>query len=58
MISKVNADGRITIPAEIRRRYCIAPRTKLKWIDTGRIITVLPILKGLETVQLPYKKVS
>lgn len=56
MISKVNADGRIIIPAEIRRRHCITPRTKLKWIDNERIITVLPTLKGLETVQLPYKK--
>lgn len=43
MESTVTVRGQTAIPAAIRRRYNIKPKTKLEWIDDGHTITVLPI---------------
>ncbi|MEW6068006.1 MAG: AbrB/MazE/SpoVT family DNA-binding domain-containing protein [Nitrospirota bacterium] len=43
MESTVTIRGQTAIPAAIRRRYNIKPKTKLEWIDDGHTITVLPI---------------
>jgi AbrB family looped-hinge helix DNA binding protein len=43
MESTVTVRGQTAIPAAIRRRYNISPKTKLEWIDDGYTITVLPI---------------
>jgi AbrB family looped-hinge helix DNA binding protein len=43
MESTVTVRGQTVIPAAIRRRYNIKPKTKLAWIDDGHTITVLPI---------------
>lgn len=45
MESTVSVRGQTSIPAAIRRRYNINPKTKLEWIDDGYTITVLPIPK-------------
>ncbi len=44
MQSTVMARGQTAIPAAIRRRYNINPKTRLDWIDDGRSITVVPLL--------------
>ena len=43
MESTVTVRGQTAIPAAIRKRYNIKPKTKLEWIDDGHTITVLPI---------------
>lgn len=43
MESTVTVRGQTSIPAVIRRKYNINPKTKLEWIDDGNTITVLPI---------------
>ncbi len=43
MKSTVTVRGQTAIPAAIRRKYNIKPKTKLEWIDDGYTITVLPI---------------
>lgn len=43
MESTVTVRGQTVIPAAIRKRYNIKPKTKLEWIDDGHTITVLPI---------------
>lgn len=43
MESTVTVRGQTAIPAAIRRKYNIKPKTKLEWIDDGHTITVLPI---------------
>lgn len=43
MESTVTVRGQTAIPAAIRRKYNIKPKTKLEWIEDGHTITVLPI---------------
>ncbi|MEM3101674.1 MAG: AbrB/MazE/SpoVT family DNA-binding domain-containing protein [Candidatus Nitrosotenuis sp.] len=43
MKSTVTVRGQTAIPAAIRRKYNIRPKTKLEWIDDGHTISVLPI---------------
>lgn len=43
MESTVTVRGQTAIPAIIRRRYNIKPKTRLEWIDDGHSITVIPI---------------
>jgi AbrB family looped-hinge helix DNA binding protein len=43
MESTVTVRGQTAIPAAIRRKYNIKPKTKLEWIDDGHTITVLPM---------------
>ncbi len=46
MKSTVTVRGQTAIPAAIRKRYNIRPKTKLEWIDDGHSITVLPVPKN------------
>lgn len=43
MESTVTVRGQTAIPAAIRKKYNIKPKTKLEWIDDGQSITVLPV---------------
>lgn len=43
MESTVTVRGQTAIPAAIRKRYNIKPKTKIEWIDDGHTITVMPI---------------
>ncbi len=43
MESTVTVRGQTAIPAAIRKRYNIKPKTKIEWIDDGYTITVMPI---------------
>lgn len=43
MVSTVSVRGQTAIPAVIRRRYNIRPKTRLEWIDDGHCISVVPI---------------
>lgn len=43
MESTVTIRGQTAIPAAIRRRYNIKPKTKLEWVDDGHAIIVLPV---------------
>ncbi len=43
MVSTVSIRGQTAIPAIIRKKYNIKPKSKLEWIDDGHTITVLPI---------------
>jgi len=43
MRSTVSSRGQTTIPAEIRKKYGIKGKSKLQWIDEGKIITVVPV---------------
>jgi bifunctional DNA-binding transcriptional regulator/antitoxin component of YhaV-PrlF toxin-antitoxin module len=43
MESTVTVRGQTAIPAAIRKRYNINPKTKIEWIDDGHTITVMPI---------------
>ena len=45
MESTVTVRGQTAIPAAIRRRYNIKPKSKLVWIDDGHTITVMPITR-------------
>jgi len=43
MTSTVTIRGQTAIPVAIRKRYHIAPKALLEWIDDGHTITVMPI---------------
>ena len=43
MKSTVSIRGQTAIPAFIRSRYNINPKTKLEWIDDGNTISVMPV---------------
>lgn len=43
LLSTVTARGQTTIPHQLRERYRVQPRTKLRWIDTGRGMLVVPV---------------
>jgi AbrB family looped-hinge helix DNA binding protein len=43
MRTKVTERGQVSIPAEIRRRLGITPRTSLEWILEGNAARVIPI---------------
>jgi AbrB family looped-hinge helix DNA binding protein len=45
MMSTVTQRGQTAIPAAIRKRYNISAYTRLEWIDDGRSITVVPVLR-------------
>ena len=48
-IATVTSKKMVVIPAEIRRKYGITEGTKIKFIDKGNMIILVPIppLKGL-----------
>lgn len=43
MMSTVTTRGQTAIPAALRRRYNIAPNSRIEWIDDGRSIAVVPL---------------
>jgi AbrB family looped-hinge helix DNA binding protein len=43
MLSTVTVRGQTAIPAAIRKKYNIRPKTKIEWMDDGHTITVMPV---------------
>jgi AbrB family looped-hinge helix DNA binding protein len=43
MYTVVTERGQISIPAEIRRRFHLVPRTKVEWLETEEGIFILPV---------------
>ena len=43
MMSTVTTRGQTAIPAALRRRYNIAPNSRIEWIDDGHGIVVVPL---------------
>ncbi|HUI92265.1 MAG TPA: hypothetical protein VLX68_08465 [Chitinivibrionales bacterium] len=43
MMSTVTTRGQTAIPAAIRRRYNIKPKSRIEWIDDGRGVAVVPV---------------
>jgi len=43
MESTVTVRGQTAIPAAIRKKYNIKPKSKIEWIDDGHTITIMPI---------------
>ena len=43
MLSTVTVRGQTAIPAAIRKKYNIKPKTKIEWMDDGHTITVMPV---------------
>ena len=44
-ISKITTNGRLTISAEIRKKYNIKPGTRIKFVDESDWIKIIPITK-------------
>jgi bifunctional DNA-binding transcriptional regulator/antitoxin component of YhaV-PrlF toxin-antitoxin module len=42
MLSTVTVRGQTAIPAVIRRRYGIFPKSHIEWIDDGHSIAIVP----------------
>lgn len=45
MTVTISVRGQMVMPAEIRRRYGITPRSKVELIDLGNEIIIVPIPK-------------
>jgi len=45
MIAQVSKKGSILIPRDIRERYGIRPGNKIKFVDSDRVITLIPVAK-------------
>lgn len=45
MTSTISAKGQLVIPAAIRRRYRLTPKSKVEIFDTGRSILIRPMPK-------------
>jgi AbrB family looped-hinge helix DNA binding protein len=59
MESTVTVRGQTAIPAAIRKRYNIKPKTKIEWIDDGHTITVMPIPQDpIKALKGRYKDVN
>lgn len=46
MTVTISAKGQLVIPAAIRKRYHLTPKTRLDVLDTGRAIVIRPAPKG------------
>ena len=46
MIATVSAKGQLVIPAAIRKRYKLTPKSKVEILDTGYSIVITPAPKG------------
>jgi len=46
MTITISAKGQLVIPAAIRKRYRLTPKSKVDILDTGRSIIILPLSKG------------
>ena len=49
MTITVSAKGQLVIPAAIRRRYHLKPKTKVEVFDTGHSIIIRPKIWGHKT---------
>lgn len=45
MMTKVTTRGRVSIPAEIRKRFHIAPESKVEWSTDGSEIRIISLPK-------------
>ena len=43
--STVGERGQTAIPARIRRRFGLRPGQKLDWVENGRTISIVPVVK-------------
>jgi len=43
MLTTVTKRGQTTIPHQLRQRYGVHAKTKLRWVDTGQGILVVPV---------------
>lgn len=43
--SKLTTNGRVTIPAELRKKYNIKPGTRIHFIDEEKGINIIPVTK-------------
>ena len=46
MTVTVSAKGQLVIPADVRKRYHIAPGTQVEVLDTGQQIVLVPVRKA------------
>ena len=46
MTVTVSAKGQLVIPAAIRKRYHLTPKSKVAVLDTGHSIVIVPLPKG------------
>ena len=46
MTATVSAKGQFVIPAAIRKRYRLGPKSKVEVFDTGHAIIIRPVPKG------------
>ena len=46
MTVTVSAKGQLVIPAAIRKRYKLAPKSQVSVLDTGHSIVIVPVPKG------------
>jgi len=46
MTVTVSAKGQLVIPAAIRKRYHLMPKSKVDVLDTGHSIVIVPLPKG------------
>lgn len=49
MTSTVSSRGQLVIPSRLRTKYKIRANSKVEWIDTGKLITLVPIPDDLIT---------
>jgi len=42
LLTTVTKRGQTTIPRQLRQRYGVRAKTRLRWIDTGRGMLVIP----------------
>ncbi len=48
-ILKLTTNGRLTIPAELRKKYNIKPGTRIHFVDEDNGIKIIPVTK--ETIR-------
>lgn len=41
--STVSIRGQLVIPQKMRKKYNINPRSKVRWIDTGGVLILVPM---------------
>ncbi len=49
MTSTVSSRGQLVIPSKLRAKYGLKAKSKVEWIDTGKVITLVPIPKDVIT---------
>jgi bifunctional DNA-binding transcriptional regulator/antitoxin component of YhaV-PrlF toxin-antitoxin module len=52
-ITTVTTRGTTEIPRALRERYRVAPKSRLRWMDTGEGLLVVPMEKGTRLEQPP-----